>query len=168
MLIRFCASVMIALAGLTFGFYRCENLKSELSVSQQTEEFFRSSAIMIRYRCLDVYELIRNARTSGKYPSLTFLKKLPETYEAGEDFRKAWSQAIAGEAAIPQEERRLLSEFGTIIGASDAEGQQKSLSAFEKETEQLAVMRRETYLKKGKLYRSVGLLFGLMGAILVI
>ena len=70
MLIRFCASVLIALAGLTFGFYRCENLKSELSVSQQTEEFFRSSAIMIRYRCLDVYELIRNARTSGKYPSL--------------------------------------------------------------------------------------------------
>ena len=54
MLIRFCASVLIALAGLTFGFYRCENLKSELSVSQQTEEFFRSSAIMIRYRCLDV------------------------------------------------------------------------------------------------------------------
>ena len=47
MLIRFCASVLIALAGLTFGFYRCENLKSELSVSQQTEEFFRSSAIMI-------------------------------------------------------------------------------------------------------------------------
>ena len=117
MLIRFCASVMIALAGLVFGFYRCENLKSELSVSQQTEEFFRSSA---------------------------------------------------GEAAIPQEERRLLSEFGSIIGASDAEGQQKSLSAFEKEAEQLAVMRRETYLKKGKLYRSVGLLFGLMGAILVI
>ena len=80
MLIRFCASVLIALAGLTFGFYRCENLKSELSVSQQTEEFFRSSAIMIRYRCLDVYALIRNARTSGKYPSLTYLKKLPETY----------------------------------------------------------------------------------------
>ena len=162
MLIRFCASVLIALAGLTFGFYRCENLKSELSVSQQTEEFFRSSAIMIRYRCLDVYELIRNARMSGKYPSLT------ETYEVGEDFRKAWSQAVAGEATIPQEERRLLSEFGTIIGASDAEGQQKSLSAFEKEAEQLAVMRRETYLKKGKLYRSVGLLFGLMGAILLI
>ena len=167
MTFKFIAGICIVLAGFGLGCYHSERLKSYLEICSQTAELFRSSSIMIRYRGLDVYEMANDMKKSGKYPSLTFLHNIPESYIPGDDFHEIWRSSVMREKIIPSEEQKLLCGFGDIIGSSDTEGQIKSITAFEKEAELLTDQRKEIYIKKGKLYRSIGLLFGLMGAILV-
>ena len=72
------------------------------------------------------------------------------------------------EGNLPEDEQRILLAFGEMIGTSDLQGQLTSISGFEAELDTLEKRRKEDFLRKGRLYRSAGTLFGVMAGILVI
>ena len=69
---------------------------------------------------------------------------------------------------LPAEEREILAELGEMLGRTDIEGQLAELSVLEERVRCLENERRTVCSQKGRMYRSVGVLFGVMVGILVI
>lgn len=163
---EFLSGILISASGLIFGIYKSEQLKHRLEICSQTEDMLRTSLNAIRYQNLDVYELAGYLKLSGRFSSLSFLDDVPECCQLNKSFRDEWHTKVS-EAAFPKETANLLIRFGEIIGSSDIDGQESSITGLQNEAEFLTAQSREEYLKKGKLYRSIGLLVGLMTAIVV-
>lgn len=125
-------------------------------------------SVMIRYQALDVYEITTALRQLPACAELHFLKLLPAQYEPSQDFHQVWKEAVQSDKMLGNEETGLLLEFGCSFGMSDAEGQLSSLEAALASLSVIEKRRSEEYAKKGKLYRSVGMLFGVMAGIIVI
>lgn len=168
MLLRVIAALMFAAAGAVGGFSRADALKSDLELCRETVELLRKSSILIRFQGLNVYELSARFRTSADLRRLTFLNDLPDGFSEGENFHELWKSAVSCQGNIPEEERRLLMNFGEIIGTSDIAGQLASIEAITAELEAVEIRRRDDYIRKSRLYRSTGTLLGVMAGILII
>ncbi|MBR3759601.1 MAG: stage III sporulation protein AB [Ruminococcus sp.] len=168
MLLRIIAAFMFAAAGAVSGFSKADKLRNDLELCRETGELLRISAINIRFQALDVYELSGRLKASSELCGLTFLKKLPDFFSEGENFHDQWKSSVLLQGNIPDDEQRILLGFGDMIGTSDIQGQLSSISSYEAEIEALERKRREDFLRKGRLYRSAGTLFGVMAGILII
>ena len=167
MLFRIVAAVLFFTAGGIAGISFSECLKTELELCRSIREMFMDSAMLIRCRAIDVYSLSSELRQNRQLCRLTFLNEIPEHYSESDNFHEIWKKAVNSQN-FPDDEKRLLCDFGEILGRSDIEGQIASINALEETAVTLEKRRYETYLQKGKLYRSVGMLFGVMVGILVI
>ncbi|MDE5771495.1 MAG: stage III sporulation protein AB, partial [Ruminococcus sp.] len=131
-------------------------------------EMFINSAMLIRCRAVDVYYLSSELRQNGQLFRLTFLNDIPQNYSQSDDFHEIWRNAVNSQKNLPDDEKKLLCDFGEILGRSDIEGQIVSINALEETAVMLEKKRSESYSQKGRLYRSIGMLFGVMVGILVI
>ncbi|MDE5583142.1 MAG: stage III sporulation protein AB [Ruminococcus sp.] len=168
MLFRIFSAVIFAVAGAVTGLAFSEKLKSELEICRNIREILMTSAMLIRCRAVDVYTLCAELRENLQLNKLTFLQEIPESYMQGDDFHEIWKNAVNSQKNIPREEKRILCDFGEMLGRSDIEGQTDSIGTLAESAEILEKKRCQIYLQKGKLYRSVGMLFGVMVGILVI
>jgi len=166
MMLELFSGLLISVSGFIFGIYKSELLKHRVEICCQTEDLLRTSLNTVRYQRLDVYELVDYLQQCRRFSTFSFLDDLSSTYQFNSSFRDEWNKSVS-ESALPKENVNLLIRFGEIIGASDIEGQKNSITALENEAEILTAQCREDYLKKGKLYRSLGLLVGLMAAIVL-
>lgn len=168
MLMKIIAALMFAAAGTVGGFSGAEKLKKNLEICRETGELMRISGILIRFQGLDVYELSVRLKSSPELCGLTFLNELPVRFSEGENYHEQWKKAVMSQGNLPEDEQRILLGFGEMIGTSDLQGQLTSISGFEAELDTLEKRRKEDFLRKGRLYRSAGTLFGVMAGILVI
>ena len=168
MMLRFISAILFTAAGATVGVMLSQNLAAEREMCRETGDLLRSTALQIRHRGSDVYELSSGLKTSRALSALTFVRNLPERYQFGEDFHEMWKKALDSQSGIPDEERRILSRLGEILGTSDIEGQLSSIVLLEDELMAVKEKREDNYRRKGKLFRSVGVLAGVMTGILVI
>ena len=167
MLLRFAASAAFAAAGGIFGFAFAEKLRREQKLCVLVGHLLRKTAFLVGYRCDDVYAVCAELRRDSELSALTFLQSLPQEFESGADFRICWKNAVRSEGFAAEEEDILL-RLGNIIGRSDGESQLDSIRWLERTLSVTEKQRGEAYLRKGRLYRCVGLLFGVMVGILVI
>lgn len=168
MMIRLISALLFTAAGAAAGAMLSQRLRDEREICRETGDVLRSSALQIRYRGADVYELSTGLKNSRGLGSLTFLRYLPEQYCCGEDFHENWRSALNRQSGIPDEERGILARLGELLGTSDIEGQLSSIAALEDELSLIEAKREENYRRRGKLFRSVGVLAGAMTGILVI
>lgn len=129
---------------------------------------FQQTSFFINYRQDDVYTICRNLKSDPELKKLTFLNNLPECYHTGEDFHRIWTTSLELQKNLSREESELLAHLGCILGKSDANSQTETILGLQKELSRITEIRTENLLKKGRLYRSAGLLFGVMAGILVI
>lgn len=168
MLFRVVAAVLFSTAGGIAGISFSERLKTELELCRSIREMLMNSAMIIRCRAVDVYSLSSELRQNGQLSRLTFLNEIPESYSQQDDFHEMWKNAVNSQKNLPADEKKLLCDFGEILGRSDIDGQLVSINALEETAVMLEKKHSEAYSQKGKLYRSVGMLFGVMVGILVI
>lgn len=168
MILRIFSALILTLAGGLAGFSMADRLSESRKICIEIGHLFRQTAFFITYRQDDIYAICRKLKSDGELKHLTFLQSLPDCYNTGEDFRILWSNALESQKNLGTEESALLTHFGSILGKSDAESQAESISAFQKELDRITEIRTENLLKKGRLYRSAGLLFGVMAGIMVI
>lgn len=168
MFLKMIAAIMFSLAGAAIGFSKADRLREKLEICRETAMLVEKSAILIRYQGLSVYELSANLKNCSGLSSLSFIKALPETFYEGENFHAQWKSAVNSQTDIPDEERKLILRFGDILGTSDIEGQLASIESIKQELSALEKRRSDCFIQKGRLYRSVGTLFGVMAGILVI
>ncbi len=167
-MIRLVAAFLFTAAGTAAGISLSLRLKEEREICREIGEVFRSSALQIRYRGMDVYELSSELKCKSGLDNLTFLRQLPDRYSCGENFHVLWKNALDNQPRLLDEERRLLSRFGELLGTSDVDGQLASIAVLEEELSGLEAKRNDNYHRKGKLFRCVGVLAGAMTGILVI
>lgn len=168
MIFRVAAAIIFTAIGAIIGFSLTDRLRSAKKSCNGVEYIFRKGIFLIGTRGEDVYGFCRNLKADEQLKYLKFLQKLPEEYRAGEDFHHLWQNALDGEQNVGKEEKELLYRFGDILGRSDSASQVAQINGFLKELEHLSNMRRDELMKKGRLYRGAGLLFGIMAGILVL
>ena len=168
MSLRIIAALMFVSAGAVIGISSSEKLKDNRNICREIGEMFRISSVAIRYRGMNVYELASTLQKSESLKSLTFLQNISTEYSPRENFHQVWKKAAENQSGLLQDELKLICDFGRILGTSDIEGQLSSISALEVELNYLENTRLENYRQKGKLYRSLGVLFGVMVGIIVI
>ena len=166
-MLRILAALMFTFAGTFAGGAFSFRLRERREVCRCIGLLLNEAAVGIRCRGADVYELSVIFRSSPGLSALTFLEGLPEHYEPGRDFRGQWREALSGQQ-LPEDEFQLLSEFGEIIGKTDTEGQLSIIEGLKERLGRITVSREEAYSQKGRMYRSVGVLFGVMAGILVV
>ena len=167
MWIRVAAALMLTAAGGAVGCNRAERLRYRTEICRQSEELFRVCQFHIRYDGADVYTMAGMLKRSDSFSRLSFLHLLPENFQSDLSFSAQWESALRIQQELPDDERDILARFGNILGSTDPEGQMKVIDALLDELSRLEERRTEEYLRKGRLYRSLGLLTGVLAAVLV-
>ena len=168
MFFRIISAIMFTVAGGTAGIYFSEKLKSDRDFCRNIHEMLMNTAVIIRCSAVDVYSISTELKNNKKFQRLVFLKSIPEKYNPEEDFREIWVKAVKSQKNLPEDVRNLLCDFGQILGQSDIEGQLVSIETL---TEKAGILEKnysDVYVQKGKLYRSIGILFGILTGILII
>lgn len=167
-LLKVIGFILIILTGAAGGSVAADRLRVKHEYCREINSMLICISSMIRYQRLDVYEIVAVLKKSDLCSRLEFINHLPENYEPDINFHDCWIKAIESDKKIGDDERNLLLSFGSVFGTSDAEGQLMSLDAAIESSKLIEQRRCSEYIQKGRLYRSVGMLFGTMVGIMLI
>lgn len=165
--IRVIAALLAALCGAFFGLNRSEKLKKHVLICTEADKAFRLFEAMIRSSGSDIYSIFSVLKRES-FTALSFINKLPDEYSTECDFHREWRELLLAETDIPQEEKGILLDFGELLGTSDVSGQLSGIAAARALMQECYECRSAEYHGKAKLYRSVGVLAGVMAGIIVI
>ena len=168
MCIRAAAAIIITTAGGLAGAGKSNELREKLIRTVEGGELIRKADFFVRSYSADVYQFCTELKYSGNLNKLSFINDLPTEYCGGVDFHSVWRSAVNGQASLLAEERDIYIKLGDILGAADAAAQLREFGILSDRLAALEGQLREEYVKKGRLYRSVGILAGLMAGILVL
>ena len=87
--------------------------------------------------------------------------------EQGKSFEQAWA-AAAENRVLPPNEQELLRGFGGGFGATDLQGQLAHCTLYGELTRRELRAAEETYQKKGRLWRMLGVCGGAAGALILL
>ncbi len=166
-MLRIMAAIAFAAAGGAAGFSMAARLRREQRVCAAICCLLERTAFLVGYRGDDVFSVFSELRRDPELTPLTFLRSLPESYAPGADLREKWRDLVRSQG-LGEDECELLLRLGSIIGRSDCASQLDSIRQLRESAAELERRRDEVCRQKSRLYRSVGLLFGVMAAILVI
>lgn len=117
--------------------------------------------IDIRYNKSQLYDMFDRLCSSSKFNNLNFLKNL-KCNMMNMPFPIAWKKSVVDwNSSISSDDKDLLKSMSDILGASDSSGQIMALEHIENRFKISLQSAREIYNKKGKLFRSLGILVGL-------
>ena len=167
-MLRIIAALMFTFAGAMYGVSRSLGLRTRVKRSEEIVSMLERIAVIIRTTGSDVYSICRILASDSSFTELRFRDRLPAQHDITEDFHVIWQNAVSSQTDLTADECELLSELGRCIGTSDCEGQLKVLSALTEKARGIHAAASEAYTSKGRLYRSVGTLFGAMAGIIII
>ncbi len=117
--------------------------------------------IDIRYNQSQLRDMVNRLYSSSKFNNLSFLNNLKNNM-MNMPFPSAWEKSIVDwNSSISKDDKDLLKSMSGILGASDSNGQIMALEHVEHRFKISLKSAREVYNKKGKLFRSLGILIGL-------
>ena len=123
----------------------------------------------LAYRRLSTGQMLRAAAADPEFIPLPFLKPAAEVFDGKTAFSAVWEDAVIRcRPPVAPEEREILLEIGRILGSSDRDSQQASLSLLAQRTDTLLAEGVEKAAAEGKLYRSLGVLAGLFFIVLAL
>lgn len=110
-----------------------------------------------------------------EWTQTSFIKDLPFPsaclclYEQGMVFPSAWEESLQTENlnALTMEDRQILADLGNVLGSTGLQGQIDQLNLLQSRLKSQWEMASQRYAINGKLYRSLGLLGGLLMVILL-
>ncbi|MDD3919778.1 MAG: stage III sporulation protein AB [Eubacteriales bacterium] len=157
----FCAAGELSAGRLKM---RCRLLEELTCRLQQT-------ALQMAIEKRTVHDIIARCREGC---SAALWAELERRLAEGEPVEAAWEQALitvyrssAAFAALRQEERDVLLDFGAVFSAQDPTVQRENSGSIQKRLELLTQRAGEASRQKGRLYRTMGALMG-AGAVLMI
>ena len=167
-MLRLLGALLLTCCGGGLGVLSAEKLRKTRDLSRQTSELLRQFSYAVRGQSAEFFELIEILRQGGRFPLLTFVKDLPSEFTPSVDILSLWRKAAFEQEGASCEQRQVLAQIGDAFSATEAEGVLRTLSVLEERSDLLEKQAQDRLEKCGKLYRSLGVLFGAMAGILVI
>ncbi len=167
-MLKIVAFILFIICGAVGGFTLSDKVRLRRDACCEIHEVLQRISLLIRYRKMDMFEIIRELKSDMSFSKLDFISKLPDYYEPESDFFKLWSNAVECDTNIGSEERTCLISFGRSLGKTDIEGQLSSIEGACEVIKDIQHRCNEEYQRKGKLYKSVGILLGTMTGIIII
>lgn len=166
-MIKLIGIICIVVCGAGIGARVSGNLKKQVELCVSVRTFLSELGILMRYRGDTLFELISELTERQRVQELTFLARVMECMSNGMSFPFAWQKALSEDKLLSCELVELLLSFGDSLGTSDIDGQLMCIERAEGELSVIYENALNQCHKKGKLYRSIGLLGGMTAALLL-
>lgn len=159
---RLIGAICVFVCGTAGGFIVSDKLKNRKDFLKDFIAFLSALEINIRYRCSDIVDVVKRSAPKGISGCFDF------SYD---DFSAIWSNftdRIKKTSELKDEEINLITEFGSKIGTTDADGELNNILLYKEFFEKSYYNSLEEYKTKSKLYKTLGCLFGAVVAIIII
>ncbi len=167
-MLRFTVFLLFVLCGGAAGFGLSERLRMRRELCRELCDMLRKIAVLVRFRRMDIFEIIRELKASEEYSRINFISMLPDNYQPGMNFQSQWVHAVQSDSGLWKEERECLTSFVYSFGSTDTEGQLLSIECTAEAISSIYRQCSEDYRQKDRLYKSVGILLGMMTGIIIL
>lgn len=167
-MIRIMGILLIFLTSTILGMFLSNNIKNKRERLVKERKMLEEISIMIRFNSLTLKEIFYELENSELFYDFKFLKILKISLEKPISFQEAWEQAIKKDDIISESEKNILTELGCNLGTTDIDGQLSTLNIYKIRLDKMIEEESEKYRVKGKMYRSLGIMFGAMIGILIV
>ena len=151
--------LLVVCSGGGIGFLYAMRLRQERTNLERLCQMLREIAVQIAFRSLTVQELLEQLCRETAYAAFQFPVTVLSGMEQGLPLAEAWAAGIRQDKAVPEPAKKLLLPLGEELGASDLE--------YRMQLEPYAAEAGEKCVQRQRLYCSLGLLGGLLAAILL-
>lgn len=166
-MIRGIGLLLVVCCGAGAGWFCAMRLRQSRRAVEQLCQMLGELSVQMAFRSLPVYELLAQLAQAPAYAMFSFPAQVLYALEQGEPLCAAWEKAVQSDSALPEEAKRILCPLGSQLGASDLEGQLETLAQYKRQVESYARETQQKWVQRQRLYGSLGLLGGLMAAILL-
>lgn len=137
-----------------------------LECSVSLIELFKSQ---LAFTMAEPAEILREIEQKKTVKDLTFLPVCLSFHQNGMAFPTAWRESLKDPAmdVLTEEERQILSDIGDVLGSTGLQGQLDQLHLLQIRLKNQLDAASQHYATSGKLYRSLGLMGGVLLVILL-
>lgn len=167
-MIRFIGVALIFIASAYVGINLSENIRRKKERFILIRKILSEISEFIRWNSLTMSEIAVRLSNNNEFIRQDFIKNLSDEIQKNRSFPQAWERAINCDKTLSDEEKKLLYDAGAALGTTDIDGQLSSLEFYISQADKMAEEENERYKVKGKMYRSLGAVFGAMIGILII
>lgn len=160
-----CFTVLI---GALVGYAASDELRHRRDYIRCIAAFLNELKVQIRYFGIDLFELFKRLSSSKSLEQLSFLSAIPNEFSPYDDFGTLWNKAVTEDNSLDTESRDILIELGDFLGKSDVDGQMSIIDAASIRINALEKRTDEEYFQRSRLYRILGILFGIMTGLIFI
>lgn len=168
MLFKLVGVMLLVTASSYIGINMSQTLKERVIRIELIKRMLDEISTLIRHRALTVSEIVDELNKSTVYKELDFINFAKNDITERIPFSNVWEKSIIRDKKLFQEERKELISLGYSLGTSDIDGQLSALSIIKNKFDIIAEKSNFEYTKKGKLYRTLGVLCGVFISILLI
>lgn len=166
-MLKFIGLLMIIISGAGLGARASVSLKKNAEICVSVRTFLSELGILMKYSGDTLFSLFTELYERQSVQQLVFLNVLLSELTSGTDFPSAWRKAIYSDKKLSAELSEILLSFGESLGTSGVEGQIMSIERTQAELSAIYENALEQHRRKGRLYRSIGLLGGIAAALLL-
>lgn len=163
-MVKLVGAVMTAFACGYFGFYISTNLKTRMTSLSEIVSSLEMLESEINFSINRLKKAFERIDKNGLFKSAS--EKIDEI-----GIKKAWENAIennSGRLCITDSDKDILLMLGKNLGKTDTDDQIKNIKYIKTMIASQAKQATEEYNRLGKLYRSGGVLVGVMAVIILI
>lgn len=166
-LLKLSGIIFIIISGAGLGIFASHKLRVHSEYCAKVRTFLCELDVLIRFSGDTLQALFDELSQRESLSGLAFPTDASRRMNAGESFPCAWKSAVLSDKNADEPLKRLLLSFGESLGTSDVCGQQKNILRAEEELLGIQKSADNEYSRKGRLYRSLGLLGGITAALLL-
>ena len=162
--------VLIMIVSTLLGGSFSQRLKRRIVFLREISYMLEEIRVMIEYENADVWKIADKLSKNERISELTFLACFYENTEPQEEFGQIWEKSLNNcqYRFLDDEDLDFIRDIGRKLGKSDLKSQ---LNTIDYERSELKILMRsadENFLRKAKLYRSLGVLTGAFAAIMLL
>lgn len=159
--------IVIACGGV--GLLKSHSLGERLRMLTLLERLMEHFSTQIRFRSLTLEELLWECIKNPIFKELGFLETVSKDMSEGLTFKEAWQHGVGSwNGPLNPGDKLLILSIKEELGVSDTEGQLAALALVLEQLKALAKEALEDYQRRGRLFRSLGVLGGIFISLLLV
>lgn len=166
-MLRLAGLLLIVCCGTGTGIVAAMRLRQERTSMERLCQMLRELSVQMKFRSLSVQELLEQLCCEPAYAMFHFPVEILTAMEQGVPLCEAWRAGMQQDMVVPDTARQLLLSLGEELGASDLDGQVETLAQYRQQLEPYAEEAGKRCVQRQRLYCSLGILGGMMAAILL-
>ena len=159
--------LLLLLASAGAGCLAAGRLRSQRQALELLCAWTADAAACIRYTHAELPELLGMLAEHPGFRRFRFAGDILEKLSPMTPPQMLWQAAVEGDPEVPAPAQPILIRLGTSLGTTDTEGQLAALALCRTQLLKAAEDAAESCRVKGRLYRVLGVLGGLMLSVLV-
>lgn len=162
---QICIFLLFTTCGATVGIFCSGLLSKRCNSLNSVSDMLREMEIYIRYNRLQLSEIFRKV---GNEKCFFVTEQLISSAANGKCFRQEWNNCVLGLEYLKPDDKNVLYSLGDSIGKSDTEGQVAVIEAAQSRLSACIEDAEDARRRKGKLYRTLGILIGAAAGIIAV